>query len=251
MSPAAALAFFLAERYLEPLFPPEILKILRPYLDNAREVLDRLSESRLQKWSDKVRIVPQGPCLIPPQVDSGVMSVVYEALLLEQRFQVRYHRRGESRWNTYVVNPLGLVLQDKVLYLVASLWGYQDVILLVLHRMQDAILLEESRTVPEEFLLDDYIAKGNLQFTWEEKRIKLEFLIDSYAGAHLKETPLSEQQILLEEEDGRLRISAEVLDTDQLFWWLLGFGANIEVLSPQSLRSKMKKTAEKLSEIYR
>jgi predicted DNA-binding transcriptional regulator YafY len=143
------------------------------------------------------------------------------------------------------------VLQDKVLYLVASLWGYQDVILLVLHRMQDAILLEESRTVPEEFLLDDYIAKGNLQFTWEEKRIKLEFLIDSYAGAHLKETPLSEQQILLEEEDGRLRISAEVLDTDQLFWWLLGFGANIEVLSPQSLRSKMKKTAEKLSEIYR
>ncbi|MBL8474291.1 MAG: WYL domain-containing protein, partial [Rhodocyclaceae bacterium] len=57
--------------------------------------------------------------------------------------------------------------------------------------------------------------------------------------SHLEETPLAGDQTLDTLPDGRLRITAGVLLTQQLEWWLLGFGDAVEVLAPPALRAHM------------
>ena len=47
------------------------------------------------------------------------------------------------------------------------------------------------------------------------------------AGLHLRETPLSRDQRVQAREDGWLRISATVVDSARLDWWLRGFGAAV------------------------
>jgi len=251
MDPATALTFQLAGQYLARIFPPSIMKTMQPYISNASRVLDRLNENRLQTWPGKVRIISRGQPLGAPEIKEGVVEVVYEALLQERRFRALYRKRGESVPSERVVNPLGLVVQEKLTYLVATLWDYDDPLLLALHRFETVELLDERCKIPEGFDLQEYVEEGNLQFPEGEIPLMLEILIDAEAGAHLLETALSEGQTVTEQKDGRLRVRATVADTAQLRWWLLGFGNNVEVLKPKALREEFANIAREMNAAYR
>ena len=96
----------------------------------------------------------------------------------------------------------------------------------------------------------DRLQSGALAFTLPEKKtIKLKVLFDKSAAAHLYESPLSLDQKLTEQEDEVL-VEAEVLDTQQLRWWLMGFGDLIEVVAPKSLRKEFAETARNMASYY-
>lgn len=80
----------------------------------------------------------------------------------------------------------------------------------------------------------------------EGGRIQLGALFQRGAARHLQETPLSVDQRIVDEDDGRVRLSATVNDISLLRWWLLGFGASVEVLEPAALREEMADTARRM-----
>jgi predicted DNA-binding transcriptional regulator YafY len=67
----------------------------------------------------------------------------------------------------------------------------------------------------------------------------------------LYETPLSVDQTLTVDSDQTLRVTATIVNTEQLRWWLLGFGGKVEVLSPEGLRADIAKVAEEMVNRYR
>ena len=81
--------------------------------------------------------------------------------------------------------------------------------------------------------------------------IRLELLLDADAAKTLEETPLSADQSLALARDGRVRVRATLPETEQLRWWILGFGETAEVVSPRRLREKMVATARGLAVRYR
>ena len=87
---------------------------------------------------------------------------------------------------------------------------------------------------PPDFDLKNYDDDGRFGFG-EGERIRLTFKIDKQAGAHLLETPLSKDQEVkdLKEDYG---ISATVVDTEQLKWWLRGFGDAISEIHKKPLK---------------
>lgn len=250
MEPQTALAFQLAKRYLEPLMAPSTLAALRPYFKQAASTLERAPEP-VARWPEKVRILSRHFRLKPPEADEDVLNVVYQALLEERRFRVRYRpRRNPEIPRDYVVNPLGLVLRDQVSYLIASLWDYDNVVHLVPHRMEEAELLDEPTTPPGEFDLDAYLADERLDFPAEET-IGLDLRMDAEVAKHLAETPLSDDQRMDEEDDHWSRITATVIDTQPLRWWLLAFGPRVEVLGPPQVREWIARELREAVGLYR
>lgn len=75
-------------------------------------------------------------------------------------------------------------------------------------------------------------------------------LFERNIAKHLAETPLSADQKLTLQNDDRVLLEATITQTLELKWWLQGFGDNIEVLEPVSMREKFKGVAAKLTEIY-
>jgi predicted DNA-binding transcriptional regulator YafY len=65
------------------------------------------------------------------------------------------------------------------------------------------------------------------------------------------ETPLTDEQKVVEEDDGWVRIEARVVDTRVLRGWLLSFGQMAEVVGPKSLRGALRQTAEEMVARYR
>lgn len=252
MSPSTALTLKLAHAMLEPLLPRSTLRSLGPQLANADHVLSNLSNTALREWSRKVRVIPDGLQRLPAPVDELSFEVAQEALLTGKRFSAVYTPRDErSRKVTrYEISPLGLVARASVIYLVVTLFDYPDVRQLALHRLSDAERVAKPANRPIGFDLDSYIAHQEFDYPLG-KSIRLQALFDREAARHLGETPLNETQTLTPQSDGRIRLSATVSNTAQLRWWLLGFGAQVEVLKPASLRKEFLQTAESLTKLYR
>jgi predicted DNA-binding transcriptional regulator YafY len=52
--------------------------------------------------------------------------------------------------------------------------------------------------------------------------------------------PLADDQRIVTDDAGAVRVSAIVLDTKELRWWLLGFGDQVTVLDSARLREQMR-----------
>jgi len=251
MDGPTALTLRLIEQFIPTLLPPTIRDLLAPQFARARAVLDANPHNALKIWADCVRVVPREMPLLPPKFDSDAVRVVYDALLAGKRFTAEYRSRAvdTDELKTYEVNPLGLVARGPLLYLVCTLWNYQDIRQLALHRVVSATPTDKEVTKPDGFDLDHYIEQGEFQYP-VGPMIQLKAKFTREAAMHLYETPLSEDQTIESVDPDHVLVGATVRDTAQLDWWLLGFGAMVEVLEPPELRRRMIEAIISLKEIY-
>lgn len=250
MDLTAALTFRMVEEYLGRLLPQTCYDSLSPHLKRARTILGDPGHGNLADWPDKVKIVPRSQPLLAPEVSASVMEVVYEALLHNRRFKGMYKRHG-NEGKEMVVSPLGLVFNDPVVYVVSTCWDYKDIRLMSLHRFASAELSETAISPPPDFDLQQYVDSGALGFTSEAGiTLRLSARFTCSAAAHLWESKLSSDQTISNEREGWVRVEATVADTDQLRWWLLGFGARVEVLRPEMLREEIKEIVLKQGALY-
>ncbi len=246
MEPVTALAFQMAESYLSPLLPQATLELLQPYFNRASEVF-RSATSQLKDWSKKVSVIDRGPVLIKPTIDPAIQQVVYQALLQEKKIQATYKPRNPKPCKEYCIHPLGIVSRQGVIYLVCTLWDYQDIKQLALHRFKSAELLDENSVQLEGFSIDSYV-NDDQQFSYpiSSEPIYLQALFNAKSIEHLYETPLTKDQTLTSQDDGRLLLEGTITDTLELRWWLASFGSGAEVLKPDELRQHFVKEAQLL-----
>lgn len=252
MSPPVALAYRMVGEFMAGMFPEEIFAQLAPHFRHADDVLNQTDKETLKSWPDKVRILSRTQPLLPPELSSEVFAVVSDSLLEGKRFKVSYLRRGESQPVAWTINPLGLVLHDRLVSLVCTMGEndrMNDLRTIHLHRIQTAQRMNEPAIVPEGFCLDAYLAGGAFGYRKGEN-IRLRALFEKDATLHLEETPLSADQRLTDQPDGNVLVEATVADTGQLRWWLLGFGGRVEVLAPEDVREEMKGHAVRMAERY-
>lgn len=255
MDSITAFSFRMVREFLTPAIPPTAIKALKPHFDMADKVLKMLPIDQLRAWPDKIRILSRSQRLSPPSIDPDVLETVYESLMEEKRFTALYRRRNEDAAVSYVVNPLGIVLLDAVIYLVCTLRNYnrlEDVRQLSLHRFVSAEKTEESVLAPKNFTMKSYIDTGAFNYLQSTELIRFAVLFDKKTAIHLYETPLSADQEIfpVKDDDTRVMVKATVADTSQLRWWLLGFGPLVEVVEPDFLRDEFRTRAMELAEIY-
>lgn len=254
MTQTEAMTFKLVERFLKPLLTLGIREQLNAYFESAAAVLAHSpSQSPLASWTQKVRMVSNNLRLISPHIPSDVLTVVYEALFNNQRFTGVYQscRRPDNEIEAYEVNPLGLVVKDQTIYLIATLWDYRDIRQLALHRFTRATLLDKDVSVPEGFTLDRYIDSGEFDYPLTSGRIlSLVLKIQPWLKKQLTETPLADNQQITVLNKDAYQLTASVHDTRQLRWWLKSLGTDVEIVKPDSLRQEFRATAQSLSRLY-
>lgn len=243
-----ATAFLLSKEYLRPLLPPAALKLITPYFSKAEEVL-KSSPGAFAAWRDRICVVQRGPKLQDPKVEESVQAAVYEAVLTSRQLVVEYRRRGDKQYKEHVLNPLGLVVYEGVSYLVATAWNYPTPITYTLHRMRSAKATADDARRPPGFDLAAH-ARKEFRFPLSGETLRLVARFDPAVAQHLEERPLAADQKITA-VDGWSELSATVADTEDLRWWLLGFGEFAEVLKPAKLRDDMRSRLNAAQERYR
>jgi predicted DNA-binding transcriptional regulator YafY len=247
MDGPTALTLRLIEQFIPTLLPPTIRNHLAPQFERARAVLRANHDNALRQWADCVRVVPREMPLLAPKFNNDAVRTIYDALLAGHRVAADYRSRANDtdEVKTYEVNPLGLVVRGNLLYLVCTLWDYQDIRQLALHRVLTASPTDKPVTRPDGFNLDQYIQSGEFQYPVGPP-IQLKAKFSRGAAAHLVETPLSDDQIIESVDADYVCVTATVLDSAQLDWWLLGFGSSVLVLEPPALALRIAEATQSI-----
>lgn len=238
MDAPLAVAFLLFREHLTPLVPPTALRLIGPYFTRA-EALLKETPGALAAWRTRVCVLNRGPRLRSPTIPDDVQAEVYGAVLGGQQLEVQYRPRGAKETKTYRLHPLGLVSYDGVIYLIATANDYKDPVMWLLHRTKSAKALNEPANPIRGFDLGEYARKA-FRFPVSDETFKFVARFDPAVARHLEERPLSQDQTC-STIDGRVEVTATVADTEDLRWWLLGFGEHVEVMRPAKLRAEMKR----------
>ena len=245
MSSSQAVTFMMVEEHLRHLMPPSLLSEMRPWFDLARRSLS-VERNNVRQWLNRVRIIPPTQPLIPPRINRNAQQAIYEALLQDRQLRTRYQSRGRSgTGKEYVLNPVGLVQRGAIIYLICTRQEMpESVRMFALHRFSAAEVLEYKTERSADFDLDVYLDSGALGFGFEPghdpraaQPIRLRFRRP--AVLNVLECPLSEDQMVTEESEDFVTISATLPLNAQLVWWLRGFGQSVEVLQPAALAARV------------
>lgn len=248
IDPQTALVFHLVEEHMRTLLPSSTLDVLAPWFETAHAVIGS-SASKQAAWPEKIRVLPKGPAQRAPEIPLDVENTVYQALLEDKQLLLAYRRRTDPTPKDYQLSPLGLVVRDRLSYLVGLHNGH--IKQFSLHRIQAASLLEEAAIEADGFDLDTYIASG--EFGWPvNAQSSIRFVADfiPHAAVSLEESPLSDDQIIEPIDEDYVRITATVQDTHELRAWLRSFGDAVEILEPALLREAFRDLATTLTDYY-
>jgi predicted DNA-binding transcriptional regulator YafY len=225
LSTQESLLLTLAEQQLSSLLPAKLMKSMEGFFNQARGQLDAKDTNQPEReWLDKVRVVSTTQPLLPPKVDDDVFQQVSNALYANQWLEVDYKNAANKKTSSKVM-PLGLAQQGPRMYLVCRYEGYDNERCLALHRIVSAKASTLTFGRPKDFNLKQFDDDGRFGYG-DGTQIRLSFRIEKDAGLHIVECPLSADQQVVELEDA-YEITATVVESAVLDWWLRGFGDGV------------------------
>jgi predicted DNA-binding transcriptional regulator YafY len=231
---AQAITLQLAKQTLWDLFPKPMQKELEPLFDASEKVI-RNSNAKLMK---KICVISPSQPLISPSFKHNIREAIGDAIYEDIAFEGQY-RNTEDIIKSYTFHPLAILQRGFITYLIARVNGYEDPRFYAVHRFESIKLRREIKPNTKNFNLQDYLNSGAGGFIDKPQQIKLVINAGRELLFHLKETPLSTDQIIKKETATGTTIEATVMLTEQLIWWLLSWTYNAEVLSPKTLRNEM------------
>lgn len=249
MDPSAALTLLMGYEHLKGLMPEKVLKHIEQYMDEAKAILETFNQANFTSWFDKIRILPN-TVLTPAKVNQEAVSAIYDALLANKRFTCTYNGKPEQ-----VVSPFGIVQRANTLYLICKFFEYDDIRITALQRYNDVTVLDESIKQDSNFNIDSYLDSGEMSWPWDRTKpdatVKLKANIHDYLKFHLNEMPLSDDQKIQKNKDGEGHtLTATVVDSHELRYWILSQGDKIEVLSPKPMRRWFAEIADNMATMY-
>ena len=223
-----------------------------PFERDVRSAFDKLSAALtpgMREFLDRM------PLAIQAKPDPGTQSAtprtkevaqLLEATLQQRRVTMRYHSFSSNREKAYVLEPYRLVFAQGGLYVIGFVPEYEAVRTFAVDRIEQVSLMEE-RFEPLE-LPDDAFAHslGVTQGTPERIQVRFAPKIARY----VRERVWHPSQTIVENPDGALDVTLNVVNDWALRSWILGFGGLATAMFPPALVDEIAREVETARENY-
>jgi predicted DNA-binding transcriptional regulator YafY len=184
-------------------------------------------------------------------VSAELLAEIERARQRRCRVMLRYHgaHRGEETERT--IQPWHLFLVDGEWYVTGFCEDRKAQRDFHLSRIQEAKVLTEEGAyrVPQGFDGAAYV-RSALGVRHGEPPVTVTVRFSPYQSKWIAERTYHPTQTLTPQPDGSTLLTMTVTGTWEVRRWVLGFGAEAEVLEPQSLRDELQDELKKLRKIY-
>jgi predicted DNA-binding transcriptional regulator YafY len=237
MDPSTALAWELLDRHVAPLLPPPLRARFKPHAARAAEVLRLNADSGYGRWKHKIAVIPRGQPLLAPSVRSEVFDAVQNALFDNRQLRGSYRARshGDEPARERKLHPLGLVMREQLVYLVAHEGSGAPIKQFALHRFGQVEVLDTPVSRPKGFDFDRYVSEQRGLDLPSGRTEQIVLDVAPLVAQHLAECRLAKDQVIVARPDGSARVTATLPITEQLLWWVLGHGGRVVVRGPEVL----------------
>lgn len=239
LSEQESLLLNLAEQHLRNLLPTSLMKSMDGFFEQARRNLSSTSAQApanlAREWMKKVRVVTTTMPSLPPKLAPDVFEQVSRALYNNHWLEITY-TNAKDKTSQARVMPLGLAQQGVRLFMPCRFDGYQDTRNLALHRIKSATSTGLPFARPADFDLQTYDDNGHFAYG-KGDLIQVKLWVDAGLKLLLEESPFSKDQKISPMPSGQVGfvLTATVIDSALLIWWLRSQGKACTLLEPQRL----------------
>lgn len=172
------------------------------------------------------------------------LGEIEQAIAERRTVHMRYYSLSRDAETERRVDPYHLTSFDGGLYLVAHCHLRGEVRVFAVERIRAAAVLRETFSMPADFDVEAYLhgAWGIVRGDLADVRAVFSPVVAPWVRGRLWHA----SQKLRELPGGRLEIRMRVADTQEVRRWLLGFGAEVEVQAPDTLREAILREARRL-----
>lgn len=240
------LTLYLARSMLTPLKETPFFADLVSMFNKISATIGEQGQRYLDELSKDWVIAP-GPSWglgLKPEI----IDTVRAATLEHQLLKVTYNSSNSGTVKERMLGPHFLYFSQGSLYLIAEDLGDGKLKTFALPRILSATMMDEPYTAPavepEKLFSSSFgIFRGGAP---EKVRIA----VNARIAAFIRERRWHPSQTVITRERGALELQIEVAVTPELVQWILGFGGNLEVLEPVSLRKRILAEAEAVVGVY-
>jgi predicted DNA-binding transcriptional regulator YafY len=249
------------DRLLVPLSLPEVVALLasRSLLDHGEggpfgpAVSSAFGKIRALLTPQALELVDRmaagvGARIVGAKLQLGAGEHVAEigrAMAERRTLRMRYYSQSREVETDRDIDPYLLRLYAGGLYVIGYCHLRRAVRIFAVERIRTLAIARETFTMPTDFDADDYlrgawgIVRGEL--------IAVRAVFSRAAARDVRGRLWHASQQLRELPGGRLELRLLVADTLEVRRWLLGFGGDVEVLTPPALREAMRSEAARVA----
>ncbi|WP_240415699.1 helix-turn-helix transcriptional regulator [Paenibacillus periandrae] len=240
-----AVALMMGTDFVEHKFDSDYSAKAQSARDKIEAILPESVRQETSRVRTTIRLLTTGETY-----NSGREKECLEALrrAILDKCKVRFHYTKNisgadgNRHSVRDVAPYGLVFAQGSWILVA----YCDLRLELRHfrlsRMSDLIILEDSFTFPANFNLQDHKPA-------DDRHVLVRVQVHPDIADKVKGAGSFFMTQMEDHEDGLL-VTFHVRQPEELLHWVLGWGADVVVLEPESLRNRVREEAARMLKRY-
>ncbi len=185
------------------------------------------------------------------------VDVISDAITQNKKIRYQYFEYNVAKERVlrhngafYEVSPFALIWDDENYYMLAWDSAAEKMKHYRVDKMQKVSLADDERDGIKEFEKVDMSAYTKTvfgMFGGNEQKVKLRFT-NHLVGAVLDR--FGRDAIIIKDGEEHFTVTVSVVVSPQFFGWVFGFGKEIEIISPENVRTEMKKQAEEICRNY-
>jgi proteasome accessory factor B len=147
------------------------------------------------------------------------------------------------------LQPYWLVFFERAWYVVACSSRHEGVRTFKLGRFKDLKATGSRFQVPKGLTLENHLCNA-WRMMRGPKAYEVELRFSPLVGPNVAEVNWHRTQQVRWDDDGAVHFTATVDGLDEIVWWILGYGPEVEVIRPPELRRRVIEMARKMLKVY-
>ena len=231
------MALYLGRNVLKIMTGTFIYDNLDSFFKKIKALLPPESIDFLKKLEDTLH-VKQRPHKDYKKDLSSVFHILNNAISQNRTIEITYFTISRGKKNKRQVNPYNLYYFDGSIYLIAFCRVRQEIRIFAVDRILDCQTTGKSFEKPYDYSSYEFMQNSFGVFQGCSTHVKIRF--SNQVAEYIKEKIWHVSQSINENRDGSIFFEADVAGTREIKSWVLGWGAQAEVLEPASLREELR-----------
>lgn len=183
----------------------------------------------------------------PMDLLDNIFAVLQKAVRKRLTVKMQYDSIYDGGEISLHLSPYHLVYNNRAWYVVGYSEMHKEVRTFKLNRIKslEALSRPGHRMGKVGFDLQEYIGKAWSMIP-EGRIYRVELKFSRRVARNVAEVQWHTSQKMVFNDDGTLTVQFHVDGLGEIGWWILGYGDQVEVISPAKLRKKVSQTAEKM-----
>jgi proteasome accessory factor B len=177
------------------------------------------------------------------------IRILYQAINEERELSIQYQPSGKrSTWESQF-QPFGMIFNDGGLYCVGNVLKDNGIRTLKVDRLGRVQTTELNFDRPKDFSLQKYVG-GGFGIIADGKPMTFRIKFTGWAISVVREMVFHFSQKIIEDKDDYLIVEYRLTNWLEFKRWVLGFGRQATVLSPEEFRKDIATELQTMQKLY-